>query len=250
MDDQTKAVIRELYDDTEDLDDPGDYMEGGLSQLEGVEDLPLASFEGGVNRLSVDQAESMEEERSMLPAIQKVKNMFPVKSINEVKRMQEVRSILPIDDSVAKEAIRMWGLKNKLTLDSSEEGTEASLETYEIKDVVTKLESVEEVDSDSPDSKLHHVMVQLRREIELASALEKKIADENLKLKAMGTVLDRHKKNIRELTKKRLDLMNEDPDDAPPFQNESEMPEELPIASIQRISSLLPLQGLEEVRVS
>merc|ERR1719430_1903453 len=101
----------------------------------------------------------------MLPAIQKVKSMFPVKSINEVKRMQEVRSILPIDDSVAKEAIRMWGLKNKLTLDSSEEGTEASLETDEIKDVVTKL------------TKLERLEKQLRQEIELASALNKKMAN-------------------------------------------------------------------------
>ena len=258
MDDQTKAVIREIYDDTEDLEDPRDYMEGGLSQLEGlegVEDLPLAGFEDGVNRLRFDQAAESEsmEERSRLPVIQKVKSMFPVKSISEVTRMQEVRNILPIDDSVAMEAIRMWGLKNKLAMDSSEEGTEASLETDEIKDVVTKLESAEEVDGHSPVSELHNVMAQLKQEVELASVLNKKMYDENMKLKAMDTVLARHKKNIEALNeqKEMLMTMYNNPNDANEIVFESgPLLEKLPIESIKRISSLLPLHGLEEVRVS
>jgi hypothetical protein len=66
----------------------------------------------------------------------------PVKSVQELKSVQEVKDITPIDDSVARRAIKQFGLRNQLEPRTRREG---ELEDVDV-DAIRSLLSSEEDD--------------------------------------------------------------------------------------------------------
>lgn len=168
-----------------------------------------------------------------LKSIQDVLSIQPVKSIQEVSSIQEVKNIQPIDDSVAKKAIKKFGLKNQLN------ENDMVMDTQEA-----------EVGSSSPDE-------EIEKEEKLVAMIEYKEEEEEKVLEVLKELETKHLAKIEQLegglagdSGSGVDTgeaeVDESGDGGGAVGGGGASVQE--ISDLQEISKILPISSLQEVK--